>query len=314
MKQKLIFLSLVVFFLTEIVLGQETRVKMRFGAFGENETFFTDLKAADLQIRQAKDLSLKLITNNSLEILIMVDASASQERMLPVEKKVAETFINDFLKSGKDKVAIVSFSGGVILEQDLTDNFQKAREQVNKIEFVPPSGYVGGGIIIGKTPPNKNQVKAGSTSIWDSLKQVLEAFSKIPSNNSQRAVLLISDGVNTFGEAKIREAVESSIKTNIPVYAVGIGDENYNGVDKKSLKKVTEESGGISAVPKKKLEDLSKHFRVFEQSLRFGYEVTFLTNPINLKNKLQEFKIEITNPELRKGKLQIIQPKWIFIN
>jgi VWFA-related protein len=225
-----------------------------------------------------------------------------------------EKFINNFLKTGKDKVAVVSFTGEVALEQDLTNDFQKAADQIGKIRFIPPSGYVGGGIVVGQPPTNKNQKVAGSTSIWDSLIQVLEAFSKIQKNGTQRAVILISDGVNTFGRNNIREAIEFSIRTKIPVYAIGIGDDLYEGVDRNTLKKITEETGGISIVPKKKLEDLSQLFKIIEQSLRSNYEVSFPLNISSSKDKMQEMKIEIVNPEFRKRKLQIIQPKGVFVS
>ena len=314
MKYKIIFLLLTILCLGGFVFSQETKSKFQFDVLDENGNFFKDLKTSDIQIAGFKDLSLNLAADNSLEIMIMIDASASQEKMLPFEKKAALTFINDFLKAEKDKIAVVSFTGKVGLEQDLTNDFQKAKDQIGKIQFVPPSGYLGGGIVAGQTPSNKNQALAGSTSIYDSLIKVLEAFSKIQNSGAQRAIILISDGVNTFGETKTKEAVELSIKTKIPVYAIGIGDDFYEGVDKKTLKKITEETGGISIVPKKKLENLSQLLKIFEQSLRSNYEVTFTQNNATSKDKIQEMKIEIVNPELRKRKWQIIQSKSVFVS
>ncbi len=312
MKYKVIFLFLTILSLTDFVFSQESKSKIQFAILDENGRFFSNLKTSDIQIAGSKDLSLNLVTDKSLEIMIMIDASASQEKMLPFEKKAAQTFIDDFLKPQKDKIAVVSFTGKVGLEQDLTGDFQKAKDQIGKIRFIPPTGYIGGGIIAGQTNSSKNQVLAGSTSIWDSLKQVLEAFAKIQDNGSQRVILLISDGINTFGETKTKEAIEFSIKTKIPIYAIGIGDDNYDGVDKKTLKKITEETGGISIVPKKKLEDLSQLLKIIEQSLRSTYELTFMQKSPGLTGKLRETKIEITSPELRKKTLQIVQPKGVF--
>lgn len=308
------FLLLNILCLANFVFSQETNSKLRFDVLDENGNFFKELKVSDIKIAGFKDLSFNLVADKSLEIMIMIDASASQEKMIPFEKKAAQTFINDFLKSEKDKVAVVSFTGEVGLVQDLTNDFQKAREQIEKIRFIPPSGYLGGGIVVGQSPTNKKQVLSGSTSIWDSLKQVLEAFSKTQNNAAQRAIILISDGVNTFGKTKTKEVIEFSVETKIPVYAIGIGDDNYEGVDKKTLKEITEGTGGISIVPKKKLEDLSQLLKIIEQSLRSSYELNFTPNLSIPKDKLQEIKIEITNPELLKRKLQVIQPKGMFVS
>jgi VWFA-related protein len=314
MKYKITFSLLTILCLGNFVFSQETKSKLQFDVLDENGNFFKDLKTSDIQIAGLKDLSLSLAADKSLEIMIMIDASASQERMLPSEKKAAQTFIDDFLKAEKDKIGVVSFTGKVGLEQDLTSDFQKAKDQIGKIRFVPPSGYIGGGIIAGQTNSSKTQAIVGSTSIWDSLIQVLEAFSKIQNSGAQRAIILISDGVNTFGKTKTKEAIELSIRTKIPVYAIGIGDDYYDGVDEKALKKITEETGGISIVPKKKLENLSQLLKIFEQSLRSNYEVTFTQNNSASNDKMQEMKIEIANPELRKKSLQIVQPKSVFVS
>lgn len=314
MKFKIIFSLFAILFLSDFGLSQDTKSRLKFAVLDGNGNFLSSIKTTDIQIEGFKDLSLNLVTDKPLEIMILIDASASQERMLPWEKKAAQTFINDFMKAGKDKAAVVNFTGKIALEQDLTNDLQKAVEKIGKIEFVPPGGYVGGGISVGKTPSNKDQLLSGSTSIWDSLKQVLEAVSKMPDNDSQRAIILISDGVNTFGETKTKEVVELSVKTEIPIYAIGIGDDYYDGVDKKTLIKITEETGGIAIVPKKELKDLSQLLKSFEQSLRSRYELTFSQNSSTSIVKLQKTKIEFVNPELQKKKLQIIQPKGIFVS
>jgi Ca-activated chloride channel family protein len=296
--------------------AQESKVKMQFGVLGENGNFFANLKASDIQISQNKKtlqpVSLEAKTETSLEIIIMIDASISQERMLPDEKKAAKYFIDNILKSGKDKVAIVRFSGKISLEQDLTADFTKAKEQLGKIKFEPPAGYIGGGIIAG-IPANTKPDAAGSTSIWDSIKQVSEAIAKVKAGSARRAILLISDGVNTFGDAKLKEAVAVAVKTQIPIFAIGIGDELYAGVDRESLKKITGQTGGVSIIPKGELKNLPEQIKKIENSLRTFYEVTFSPNAANSKDALQEAEIEIINPELRKQKLQILQPKGFFL-
>lgn len=318
MKTKLKFLFFLLLFTAISASAQEAKVKMQFGVFGENGNFFANLKASDIQILQNKKslqlVSLEAKTENPLEIIIMIDASISQEKMLPVEKKAAEYFIDNVLNSGKDKVAIVQFTGKVSLEQDLTDDLAKAKEKIKKIEFEPPPGYVGGGIIAGISPPKNSDMQAmGSTSIWDSIIQVSQAVAKVKASNARRAVILISDGVNTFGDGKLKEAIAFSIKTGIPVYAIGIGDDLYGGIDKKTLKILTEQTNGVLIIPKKKLEDLPEQIKKFEQGLRSVYEVTFSTNSAVSKDALQEAEIEIINPELRKQKLEILQPKGFFL-
>jgi Ca-activated chloride channel family protein len=320
MKYKLILVFLLMLvFMAKMASAQETTADMQFGVFDESGNFYANLKSSDIQILQNKKsvspTSFNLKTNIPLEIIIMIDVSMSQERTLPDEKKLAEYFIQNILRKDKDKVAIVSFTGKLGLEQDLTGDFAKATDALKKIEFIPPFGYVGSGNVAGP-PVEKNSAAAtmGASSIWDSVRQSSESLAKIKSTDTRKAIILISDGVNTLGDSKIKDVVETSIKTGIPVYAVGIGDDYYGGVDKKTLKKVTEQTNGVLIIPNSKLENMPQEIKKLEQGLRSIYEITFVPSIINSNTRLQEAEIELINSELRKQKLKILQPKGFFLS
>lgn len=318
MKNKFVKISVLflVTILAQNILAQEKTVKFQFNILDETGNFVYDLKTSDIQILQdKKTLQLNSIESKfdlPLEIVIMIDASASQERMISFEKTFAENIIDNILNKEKDKVAVVKFSGEVLLMQDLTNDFIKAKEQLKLIEFEPPQGFIGGGVTASPFPQNSKQIAKGSTSIWDSVKDVVSAFSNVKNNNSRKIVILISDGVNTYGESKLKEVVFSSLKNQVPIYAVGIGDSNYEGVDKKNLKKLTEQTSGILVLPNEKGKDLLKDLEMLKKALRSSYEANITINQINSKDSVQELTVEIINPDLRKKKLHVIQPKGLF--
>lgn len=303
--------SLILFLLTiglffQNVLAQEQTAKINFSVVDKHGKFVSGLKTSDFKIlSNKKNLEINLLKESNekpLELAILIDASASQEKMIPFEKQIAESFINNVLINGKDKVGIIKFSDKAVLVQNLTDNLSEVKTKLSSIEFEPPAGYVGGGIMVGNTKTDMT----GSTSIWDSLKSVIEGFSKMKKNDSRRIVLLISDGVNTLGKNKLKETIDVSVKNQIPVYAVGIGDENYDGVDKNTLNKITEETGGILVLPKKKLTDLPEKITMLKEFLRSFYEAEVKENLVDK----QEIKIEIINQEILKNKVKIIQLKY----
>ncbi len=80
-------------------------------------------------------------------------------------------FVEAVMRPEKDEAAIVSFTGEVTLEQGFTGNLDRLRRAIDRVEFVPPSGYIGGGVVVGGTPPisDTNQMLAGSTAIWDAV-------------------------------------------------------------------------------------------------------------------------------------------------
>lgn len=304
--------SLLAVFLVGVISGQEAAGSISFGVLDKNNSFYDGLKPADLRLsinkRPSPITALTVKAAGPLEVLILIDASASQERTLPDERKAAELFIDSVLEKGRDKVAIAKFSGNISLVQDITDNFEEAKAQVRKIEFEPPPGFLLGGVIVGTRMPTKDQMAIGSTSIFDSVSKGSEALAAAKSD-ARKAVLLISDGVNTYGESKISGVIKDAIGNRVPVYSVGIGDELYKGVDRKTLRKLSEGTGGISVVPGKKLADLGPLLKKIGECLRAEYKVTFVPSTPGEKGELQEIEIEIVNPELQKLNLQIVRPK-----
>lgn len=172
-------LFLLAFFIQN-VLGQDKIIKFQFSILDESGKFVSDLKTSDIQISQGKKTlridSIASKAESPLEVVIMIDSSASQEKMLPFEKKFAESIVDEILIKGKDKVAIVKFSGEVSLIQDLTDNLSQVKDRLKLIEFEPPPGFIGGGIVASQTPLKSQQLAKGSTSIWDSTQDVMKAF------------------------------------------------------------------------------------------------------------------------------------------
>ena len=117
MNHKLNFniLILLLSFSFVFIHGQNVKITFPFSVVDENGKFYADMKSSDLQITQDK-IQLKIDSlvqksGNAVELVILIDASASQERMLPIEKKMAEILIDSILKQNRDKVAIVKLTG-----------------------------------------------------------------------------------------------------------------------------------------------------------------------------------------------------------
>jgi VWFA-related protein len=299
--------------------GQAADVTLRFAVLDNKNEAYAGLKPEDIRVsvnkREIQPKSLTFFREKPLQILILVDGSVSQERTLPDEKRVAEKFIDQVLKLKGDQVAITKFTYSVYLVHDLSADLAAAKTKLREIEFEAPPGYVRTAIpalIIGPLPKKtKDPVQPGMTSIFDSVIKAVSAFESVRSSGgSQKAILLISDGVNTAGEKKIKEAVDASIKANMPIFAVGMGDDFFGGIDKNTLKKLTESTGGIAVIPDKKLTNVPELLARIESVLRSGYELTFSSQA---SDSPVEISVEIDNPQLKAKDLQIVQPKRVFI-
>ena len=124
----------------------------------------------------------------------------------------------------------------------MTSNIARLRRAVDRVQFVPPSGYIGGGVITG-TPPisGRNQATQGSTAIWDAIWITSEEVLGPAPEKTRRAIILLTDGVNTYGKKKLDEAVQAAQRSEAVIYSIGIGDNFYSGVDEGALKKFPKE-------------------------------------------------------------------------
>lgn len=309
MKIELMIALLLLFFAVSFAAAQQT--VLPFTVLEENGRAFRDLKAADIQLRQGKNLIpigyLDTKADFSVEMVIMIDISVSQERSIENEKKAAIYIIENLLRKGTDKAAIASFAVKVTFEQEMTDDFASAQRAVGPLEIEVPPNYVGGGVVAGIPPKG-----IGQTSLWDSVREVVDKAAIARSPGARRVIVLISDGVNTAGDKKMKEAVEASLRNAVSVFALGIGDDMFGGIDGRNLRKLTDQTNGITIIPNKKLSNLPDLVRKLEESLRFTYELKFDAQRVSDPRTLQETRIEIVNPELKKRRLNVVQPKGYF--
>ncbi|HEU4435023.1 MAG TPA: VWA domain-containing protein, partial [Pyrinomonadaceae bacterium] len=160
----------------EVIKTETNLTNIFFTAADKNKRFVSDLKAEDIRVfedgQQQDIFTFQTNIDLPLSLAILIDCSASEERTLPDEKEAARAFLENILRpAGKDEAAILSFTGETTLEQGFSGNIERLRRAIDRVEFVPPSGYIGGGVVVNGTPPisGTNQAIAGSTAIWDAV-------------------------------------------------------------------------------------------------------------------------------------------------
>jgi Ca-activated chloride channel homolog len=291
-------------------------VNVLFTAQDKNRRLLTDLKKEDIKLvedGQAQEIiAFGRQVDLPLSLAILIDTSASQERTLPEEKAAAKSFVEAVVRPAKDEVSIVSFTGEATLEQGLTNNVARLQRAIDRVQFVPPSGYVGGGVVVG-TPPisGGNQTVQGSTAIWDAIWITSDEVLGASPEKTRRAIILLSDGVNTYGRKKLDEAVQAAIKSEAVIYSIGIGDNFYDGVDEAALRKISERTGGRAFFPRDEVE-LRKAFTQIQIEMRSQYLIAY--EPINQKRdgSYRKIEIQVANPELAKQKVTLTHRQGYF--
>jgi VWFA-related protein len=306
----------------EVIKIDTEVVNVLFTAQDRNRRLLTGLKQEDIRLledgqpQQIVEFSRRI--DLPLSLAILIDTSASQERTLPEEKAAAISFIESVIRPAKDEVAVISFTGESTLEQGMTNNMTRLRRAVDRVEFVPPSGYLGGGVVtnggsVPGTPPlsGGNQAAAGSTAIWDALWVSAEEVLGPAPEKTRRAIILLTDGYNTYGRKKLDEAVQAVLKSEAVIYSIGIGDNFYSGVDEGVLKKISERTGGRAYFPRDESE-LREAFKQIQDEMRSQYLLAY--EPSNQKRDGSYRKIEIvlSNQQMQRDKVKVTHRQGYF--
>lgn len=288
------------------VLRVETNLtNVFFTAADKHKRFISTIKKEDLRILEdgvpQEIFTFQQNIDLPLSLAMLIDTSRSEERTLPDEKAAAQSFLESVMRQNKDEAAIVSFTGEATLEQGLTGNVARLRRAIAHVEYVPPAGLIGGGVVVGSTPPisDSQQMLAGSTAIWDAVFTTSNEVLRDSAEHTRRAIILLTDGEDTSSQVHIQIAIEAAVKVDALVYAIGIGDRYSFGIDEGSLKKITEATGGRAYFPRNETE-LRNAFLQIQNDLREQYLIAYAPSNKTRDGSYRRVAIEITNPDLQR--------------
>ena len=294
----------------EVIKTETNLTNIFFTAADKNKRFISDLKAEDIRIfedgQEQEIFTFQTNIDLPLSLAILIDTSASEERTLPDEKEAARAFLESVLRPQKDEAAVISFTGETTLEQGFTGSIDRLRRAIDHVEFVPPSGYIGGGVVVNGTPPisGTNQSLAGSTAIWDAVWATSEELISQSAEHTRRALILLTDGVDTSSRMKMHDAIDRAQKADALIYAIGIGDRYSFNVNEGDLRKIAEKTGGRAYFPRHE-RDLRDAFSQIQRDLREQYLVAYSPTNKNRDGSYRKIEIQVINPALKQQNLKL---------
>jgi Ca-activated chloride channel family protein len=177
---------------------------------------------------------------------------------------------------------------------------------LNQVEVAYPA-YTGNAPALGAItsgPGTLGPPKEGTTAIWESITIACRNVLGRSYTQRRRAIILLTDGQDTSSRVSRSTAIDQAIQAETVIYAIGIGDKKYDGINKKALEDVAEQTGGRAFFPKK-TADLLTAFQEIEQELRSQYLIAYSSTNKQHDGKFRSMKIEVTNPALAKNKLNL---------
>jgi len=221
-------------------------------------------------------------SNLPLTLGILIDSSASQERVLSMEQQVGGAFLSEILRE-KDIAFVIDFNIGVSLLQDFTSNVRKLKSALNSVRInsggqanLPGIPGQGGGPV-----PTIGQPKG--TLLYDAV--FLASHDEMAQQVDRKAMILLTDGQDEGSQYKVRDAVEAAQKADTIVYVLLCADRGFYGFGEYGgegeMKKLTAETGGRVIEVGNKPEKLKTAFDQISQELRSQYNIGYVpTNPV----------------------------------
>ena len=275
-------------------------------ATDKKRRFITTLRAEDLRLTEdgveQKIETFEQQTDAPLSLALLVDTSASQEKVLKDEQAAASAFIRSVLRPSKDSAAVLSFTGITRLELGLTSEAAPLLAAVNALQV---RWTLSNPECLDPDAPDNVQLRC-ATGVWDAVVlSVREVLSKTP-ERARRAIIILTDGDDTSSRVRLFQATEYAARHNVVVYAIGIRDKKFSAGQMREdfLRALAGETGGRAFFPKRP-EDLPAAFSQIEQELRAQYLLTYTPTNRARDGSYRRLQLEITNPQLKKQNLNL---------
>jgi VWFA-related protein len=250
-------------------------------------------------------------TDLPLTLGLLVDTSLSQRRVLDQERSASRSFVARMVREDRDKAFVVHFDHEVELLQDLTSSHEKLESALDDLATPQFSRSNGGG----QSDPGGAQRGSGrghgrgqrwggaGTLLYDSV--YLASDEVIKKQNGRKALIILSDGVDTGSKESLDYAIETAQRSDAVVYSIlfkddeesggyvhpgfgggmgrhgGMGRPSYPQFDhpdgKKILERISKETGGRMFEVSKK-QSVEQIYSQIEDELRHQYNLGYTPN------------------------------------
>src|SRR5437588_12997280 len=198
--------------------------------------------------------------NLPLYVGVLMDTSPSTAGKLKFEQESAMNFIQTVVRPRKDRVLFATFDDQVTLRQDFTD----------RLELLDRAVYA-----IKKT--------GEKTALYDAIWQFCDQ--KMRSAQGRRALVIITDGVDTYSRADIHDAIDIAQRTETTIFAIstkaglsgsvpGVEAGEIKDKPDKDLDRMCDETGGAAFFTGDMLA-LERAFTKIAKELQTQYLITY---------------------------------------
>jgi VWFA-related protein len=234
-------------------------------------------------------------TDLPLTLGLLVDTSMSQRRVLGEERTASYKFFDRVLREDKDQAFVIHFDREIELLQDLTPSRKKLEAALGQLELSqqerPQWGGGGSGGGGGQGRGNRGH-RGGGTTLYDAV--LLASDELMKKQTGRKALIVLSDGVDTGSKVPITQAIESAQRADTLVYSILFADqEGYRGgpggFGGYGGRGMGRRSGGMPRYPQQERPDGKKVLQQISRETGGGFFEVSTKQPIDqIYDQIQE--------------------------
>jgi Ca-activated chloride channel homolog len=179
---------------------------------------------------------------------IVIDNSGSMREKRDKVNKAALNLVRS--SNPQDQVFVVNFNDEYYLDQPFTNNINKLREALEKVEA------------------------RGGTALYDAIVASAE-YMKKNANLQKKVLFVVTDGEDNASRESLEEAVRRLQEENGPtVYAIGLLGEEKARRARRALETIAQRTGGIAFLPRT-LDEVDEISRTVAHDIRNQYTIVY---------------------------------------
>jgi VWFA-related protein len=254
----------------------------------------TDLNKEDFKITEdGVDQKVEFFAkevNMPITLGMLIDTSASMDRMIEAEHDAASRFLREVMRP-KDEAMVITFDFDVDLVADFT---QDTSVLASAIRSTRVNSFGGGG---GVTPGPIPQGNGGGTDLYDAI--YLACHDQLATEAGRKGVIILTDAEDTGSKLRMQDAIEAAQRSDAVIHVLLISDRMATfGTGPGVAHRMAEDTGGrvIDVHNEKSLE---KAFDELSEELRSQYVLGYYPTNIKRDGVFRKIQVTVNRPDVK---------------
>jgi VWFA-related protein len=238
-------------------------------------------------------------TDLPLTLGLLIDISASQERLIDIERQAASAFFSNVIRQ-KDEAFLISFGKSTDLLQDYTNSPRLLTDAMRDLRGDGQTPMLGP---IPNTGPIPTSGSPKGTLLFDAV--YLASNEKLKTEVGRKALILITDGEDQGSTYNRATAIEAAQRADAIIYSIYYVDRGFymragmfGGGGASDLRKMSEETGGhVFTVDSK--HPLNEVFREIQDEMRNQYSISYRSSNPKRDGSFRHLEIKVDNSDYR---------------